>query len=40
MWLTARLEARGLYERAGFKAVGEPFLEAGLRHIRMELDLA
>ena len=40
VWLNARLEARGLYERAGFKAVGEPFLEAGLRHIRMELDLA
>ncbi len=39
VWLNARLEARGLYERAGFKAVGEPFLEAGLRHIRMELDL-
>ena len=39
VWLNARLEARGLYEAAGFEAVGEPFLEAGLRHIRMELDL-
>ena len=40
VWLNARLEARGLYERTGFEAVGEPFLEAGLQHIRMELDLA
>lgn len=40
VWLNARVEARGLYERAGFGVVGEPFLEAGLQHIRMELELA
>ena len=40
VWLNAQLDARGLYEAAGFEAVGEPFVEAGLGHIRMELDLA
>ena len=39
VWLNAQLGARGLYEAAGFEAVGEPFLEAGIPHIRMELDL-
>ena len=39
VWLNAQLEALGLYEAAGFEAVGEPFLEVGIRHIRMELDL-
>ena len=39
VWLNAQLDARGLYEGAGFEAVGEPFLEAGIRHIRMELDI-
>ena len=40
VWLNAQLDARGLYEGAGFEAVGEPFLEAGIRHIRMELDIS
>ena len=40
VWLNAQLDARGLYEAAGFEAVGEPFLEAGIRHVRMELDLS
>ena len=40
VWLNAQLDARGLYEAAGFEAVGGPFLEAGIRHVRMELDLS
>ena len=39
VWLNAQLDAQGLYEAAGFAAVGEQFLEAGIMHIRMERDL-
>jgi len=32
----ARAEAAGFYEKLGFRRVGEPFEEVGLRHVRME----
>jgi predicted GNAT family N-acyltransferase len=37
--LHAQLSAYGFYERAGYVAVGEPFLEAGLKHITMRKPL-
>ncbi len=38
--LHAQEAAVTLYERGGFKAVGEAFLEEGIRHVTMEKDLA
>lgn len=38
--LGAQTQARPLYERAGYRAFGEPFLDAGLEHVRMEKPLA
>jgi predicted GNAT family N-acyltransferase len=37
--LHAQLPARAFYERAGFRVRGEPFQEAGIAHIDMELQL-
>lgn len=37
VWLNAQIDALALYEQAGFRAVGETFLEAGVTHQRMEL---
>lgn len=34
--LEAQIYARGLYEKAGFQAVSETFLEDGIPHIKME----
>ncbi|GAC1345770.1 MAG: GNAT family N-acetyltransferase [Myxococcales bacterium] len=36
--LSAQLDARGFYERAGYRAVGEVFQDAGIAHIAMERD--
>jgi predicted GNAT family N-acyltransferase len=33
--LHAQVSARGFYERAGYEAVGEEFLEAGIAHVTM-----
>ena len=33
--LHAQVSARGFYERAGYTAVGDEYLEAGIRHITM-----
>ena len=33
--LHAQVSARGFYERAGYTAVGEEYLEAGIRHVTM-----
>ena len=38
VWLNAQADAVGLYEASGFTAVGERFLEAGIVHVRMELE--
>ncbi len=38
--LGAQTQARSLYERAGYRAFGETFLDAGLEHVRMEKPLA
>ena len=35
--LHAQAYVAAFYRRAGFEAVGEPFMEAGIRHVRMEL---
>ena len=35
----AQTYARGLYEKAGFRQVSEEFLEDGIPHIRMRLEL-
>lgn len=37
--LHAQCHARGFYERAGFTARGEGFVEAGIDHIEMDLPL-
>jgi predicted GNAT family N-acyltransferase len=37
-FLNSQLDAQGLYSSLGFKPSGETFNEAGIRHIRMELD--
>lgn len=36
--LHAQIDKRGLYERFGFRGVGETFREAGIEHVRMVLD--
>lgn len=36
VFLNAQLSAAGFYARAGFQAVGEEFLDAGIPHIRMQ----
>jgi len=37
--LHAQLHARGFYEQAGFTPYGEVYLEAGIEHIGMRLEL-
>lgn len=37
--IEAQVYARTLYEKVGFKQVSEPFLEDGIEHIKMRLDL-
>lgn len=36
IYLHARETARGFYERCGYRAVGEEFLERGIPHVEME----
>lgn len=36
LMMHARVTAIGFYERCGYRAVGESFLEQGIPHIRME----
>lgn len=38
--LHAQTRARGFYERFGFAAEGEPYLEAGIEHVTMRRTLA
>ena len=38
--LHAQTSARSLYERSGYVASGEPFLEEGIEHVTMEKRLA
>jgi predicted GNAT family N-acyltransferase len=38
--LSAQTYAMGLYLAAGYATLGEPFMEAGIEHIDMELPLA
>jgi predicted GNAT family N-acyltransferase len=40
MVLTAQIAAMGLYERAGYTARGDVFLDAGIEHMTMEKALA
>jgi predicted GNAT family N-acyltransferase len=37
--LSAQTYATGLYLAAGYRAVGEPYMDAGIEHVDMELDL-
>ena len=39
VWLRAQIDAQELYLKAGFRIVGERFMEAGIPHIAMERDL-
>ena len=39
VWLHAQIDAQDLYLQAGFRIVGERFMEAGIPHIAMERDL-
>ena len=40
MELAAQVQARGMYAARGFEALGEPYPDAGLPHVRMEKALA
>jgi predicted GNAT family N-acyltransferase len=40
MTLDAQTSAVGLYERAGYTAVGDVFVDAGIEHVTMEKSLA
>ncbi len=35
VWLNSQLHAVGFYQRLGFQPQGEPFMEAGIEHIKM-----
>jgi len=37
--IEAQVYAEGFYEKAGFQAVSEPFLEDGIPHVQMLLKL-
>jgi ElaA protein len=37
--LSAQTYAAGLYAGAGYRRVGDPYIEAGIEHVDMELDL-
>lgn len=39
VYLNSRVSAAGFYERLGFVRVGAAFIEAGIEHFRMELDV-
>lgn len=39
LWCHAQVDAAPFYERLGFRIVGAPFTEAGIRHVRMESDI-
>lgn len=38
--LAAQTYARGFYEKAGFRAVSDEFLEDGIPHVKMRLELS
>lgn len=38
IYLNAQVKAEGFYNKIGFYITGEPFLEAGIQHIRMKYD--
>jgi predicted GNAT family N-acyltransferase len=38
VYLNAQLPAVGFYENLGFRKVGGVFMDAGIRHIRMEME--
>lgn len=38
-YLHARHYAIGFYKKAGFKEVGERFMEIGMEHCEMEMDI-
>ena len=40
MTLHAQTYARGVYDRAGYEPLGDPFVEEGIDHIAMEKPLA
>ena len=39
IYLEAQVYAKGLYEKQGFRTISEPFLEDGIPHVKMLLDL-
>jgi predicted GNAT family N-acyltransferase len=39
VYLHAQESARHFYRRAGFRTLGEPYLEAGIHHVSMEMRL-
>lgn len=38
--IEAQVYARGLYEKCGFRQISEPFLDDGIPHILMKLEMA
>lgn len=39
LYIEAQTYAIGFYEKAGFKVVSEPFMEDGIPHVKMTLDV-
>jgi predicted GNAT family N-acyltransferase len=39
VWCNAQVSAAPFYSRLGYRIASEPFEEAGIEHVRMELDL-
>lgn len=39
LYVEAQMQAAGFYEKLGFSAVSEPFLEVGIPHVIMEKEL-
>jgi predicted GNAT family N-acyltransferase len=39
VWCNAQVSAQGFYARLGYRVVGDPFVEAGIDHLRMQADL-
>lgn len=38
IYLHAQYTAVGFYKNCGFRAIGKPFSEAGIKHVKMELE--
>jgi predicted GNAT family N-acyltransferase len=37
VYVNAQVKAKGFYEKIGFKEIGHEFIEAGIVHIKMQI---